>query len=225
MNSPLRIRTPRLNAPRAHSAAPHPFTWRQPAHVLLPLLASAALLLPTLSSGQPDPKNPHVEATPAPGPAQDLTPHPGMVIAGQVAIGQPAPAFELDSSLGYPVQLTSLRGGWTALFFMPRMSDASDFEPTARALQAANVRLVGLCHERARSVESYAQHNRLSWMLLADVTGEVGAMYGLWDTAQRGFLPGLVLLDTHGIVRYASIGLAFSPDQLRDIVLEAREKT
>jgi hypothetical protein len=62
-------------------------------------------------------------------------------------------------------------------------------------------------------------------MLLADVTGEVGAMYGLWDTAQRGFLPGLVLLDTHGIVRYASIGLAFSPDQLRDIVLEAREKT
>jgi len=140
-------------------------------------------------------------------------------------IGQPAPAFELDSSLGRPVQLTSLRGDWTALFFMTRMNAAPDFNPTQLALQTENIRLVGVCHERARTVESFAQRNSLSWVLLADVTGEVGAMDGVWDEAQRGFIPGLVLLDSHGIVRYASIGRAFSPDQLRDIVLAAREKS
>jgi hypothetical protein len=47
----------------------------------------------------------------------------------------------------------------------------------------------------------------------------------VWDTAVRGFSPGVVLIDPHGIVHDASIGYAFSPDQLRDIVLAAREKT
>jgi len=188
-------------------------------------LLAAVLLIPLRAAAQSDPKNPRVQTVPAPGHAEDLTPHPGLVIAGHVVIGQPAPAFELDSSLGRPVQLTSLRGDWTALFFMPRMNAAPDFNPTQLALQTENIRLVGVCHERARTVESFAQRNSLSWVLLADVTGEVGAMYGVWDEAQRGFIPGLVLLDSHGIVRYASIGRAFSPDQLRDIVLAAREKS
>ena len=188
------------------------------------LAAALPLLVPLRAASQPDPKNPRVQTVPTPGRGEDLTPHPGMVIAGQVVIGQPAPAFELDSSLGRPVQLTSLRGDWTALFFMPRMSAAPDFNPTQRALQAENIRLVGVCHERARSVESFAQRNSLNWVLLADVTGEVGAMYGVWDAGQRDFFPGLVLLDSHGIVRYASIGHSFSPDQMRDFVLAARER-
>jgi peroxiredoxin len=188
------------------------------------ILALGALLIAIQARAQSDPKHPHVETAPSPTSTQDLTPHAGLLIAGQVVIGQPAPAFELDGSLGRPIQLSTLRGDWTVLLFMPRMESALDLVQTQRSLHAVNIQVVGICHEKARTVEAFAQRNRLAWLLLADVTGEVGAMYGVWNAAQRDFDPGLVLLDARGIVRYASIGHALSPDQIRDIVLDAREK-
>ena len=189
---------------------------------LVPLLL-ATLPIVSLVHAQSDPKSPRSQTVAPSVVAQDLTPHAGMVIAGQVVIGQSAPVFELDGSAGRPIQLASLRGDWTALLFMPSLDQALELSETERALHAARIQLVGICHERARSVESFAQRHALAWLLLADVTGEVGAMYGVWDAVQRGYQPGLVLLDTHGIVRYAAIGIALSPEQIREIVLEARE--
>ena len=220
-----------MNSPHASQAARSPRAATatairvSAAMTLVTLLSAAPLLTPSRAGAQSDPKAPRVDPMPPSGSPRDLTPHAGLVIAGHVVIGQPAPTFELDGSRGRPVQLASLRGDWTALLFIPRMGDATQLAGAERALRAANIRLVGVCYERARAVESFAAHNSIDWLLLADVTGEVGAMYGVWDTAQRGFSPGVVLIDPHGIVHDASIGYAFSPDQLRDMVLAAREKT
>jgi peroxiredoxin Q/BCP len=219
MNSPHPSQAAR--SPRAAAAAIH----ASAAMMLATMLCATSLLTPTRAEAQSDPKSPRVDPMPATSGTRDLTPHAGMVVAGHVVIGQPAPTFELDGSQGRPVQLASLRGDWTALIFIPRMSDATHLAGTERALRAANIRLVGVCYERARTVESFVARNQIDWLLLADVTGEVGAMYGVWDTTERGFSPGVVLIDPHGIVHDASIGYAFSPDQLRDIVLTAREKT
>lgn len=221
MNTPLRS-----NAPRAHPArARDPNAGRRAWNALrwLPLCATLAIPVPALA--QSDPKNPHLEVAPVPVPSQDVTPHPGMVIGGQVVIGQPAPGFELDGSRGVPVQLSSLRGDWTVLLFLQRMDSARDYADAEQSLREQGIRLVGICHEKARTVESFAHKSKVSWLLLADVTGEVGAMYGVWDAAQRRFMPGLMLIDPRGIVRYASIGHALSSDELRNLVLEAREKT
>ena len=203
-----------MNSPRVSLAA---------RNFLTAALMSAALA--PRAPAQADPKSPHVQTMPAPGVSQVVTPSSGALIMGQVMVGQPAPAFELDSSLGKPIQLTSLRGDWTLLIFLPRMTSAPDFAPLQRTLDSAAVQMVGICHERARSVESFAQRNPLAWLLLADVTGEVGGMYGVWDPQVRGFTPGFFLIDPRGIVRYASVGRALSPDEVRDIVMSEREKS
>lgn len=189
------------------------------------LLLSATLAVPTRARAQADPKNPHVTVPANPVAPSEVAPHPGMVVAGQVVIGQPAPAFELDSSLGRPIDLNALRGDWIVLLFMPRMDATPSYADVQHSMGLAGIQLVGICHEKARSVESYAKRISLGWMLLADVTGEVGALYGVWDSEVRGFMPGFVLLDPHGVVRYASVGRALSPEQLRDVVITEREKS
>lgn len=218
MNSPLRPQAARRSH-AAHAAR------GSAAALLIGALCWRALFAPPIAVAQTDPKAPHVDPMPPSAGARDVTPHPGVVIAGNVVIGQLAPTFELDGSEGRPVQLTSLRGDWVALVFLARMTDATQFGETQRALSDVGVHLVGVCHDKARSVESFAARTRLEYLLLADVTGEVGAIYGVWDSAQRDFMPGLVLIDPHGIVHDATIGHAFSPDEVRDFVLTSRQKS
>ncbi|MGH3055538.1 MAG: peroxiredoxin family protein, partial [Gaiellaceae bacterium] len=211
MNSPLRFTIPDPRRARAFDAdVPRPSSFR-----LAWLLSGALALAPLPAGAQTDPKSPHVETVPPRSPNQNATPHADLMIAGQVVIGRPAPAFELDGSRGEPIQLSSLRGDWTVLQFMPRMDAAPALAKTQGALAAERMQLVCICHEKARAVESFARHHQLPWLLLADVTGEVGAMYGVWDSEQRAFIPGTVIMDVHGIVRYASIGSVLSPDQIR----------
>ena len=62
--------------------------------VFLPLLPSAAL------AQVPEPKSPPPAPPATTGFAPILTPHPGMIILGQISVGQPAPDFELDGSAG-----------------------------------------------------------------------------------------------------------------------------
>ena len=44
--------------------------------------------------------------------------------------------------------------------------------------------------ELTRAIETFAARSALSYLLLADITGEVSAMYGLWDRVSTSTVPG-----------------------------------
>ena len=83
------------------------------------------------------------------------------------------------------------------------------------------VQVIGVCHEKATRVESYARKQRLSVLILADVTGEVSALYGLWDAVHGSTIAGYVLVDPHGVVRALLRGRSMPPGEITDLVAAA----
>ncbi|MBI1799273.1 MAG: redoxin domain-containing protein, partial [Candidatus Eisenbacteria bacterium] len=143
-----------------------------------------------------------------------------LVIAGQVAVGELAPDFELDSSLGRPVRLSSLRGDWVLLVFAERKESLRALADTLGDLHTIGVRLVGVCDEKPRTIESFAAKQHASFLLLADVTGEVSALYGVWDRIHTMSVPGFVLIDRHGRVHIALLGQVLPAADLARLVRE-----
>jgi len=136
----------------------------------------------------------------------DPSPHPGAIIAGQVFVGERAPDFVLDASSGVPVKLSSLRGDWVLMVFADRKEDLAPLRQSTGDLRPLGMRLVGICNEKARTLETYNARNPLPFPMLADVTGEISAMYGLYDHARSSTRPGFLVLDRDGVVRMAVLG-------------------
>ena len=163
------------------------------------------VVLPTPSHGQLAPRS-----APRPPPAVSSAPsssprvkHP---LAGQVWIGEGAPDFELDASKGTPVKLSRLRGDWVLLIFADRRRDLTALLQAQKALTESGVRVVGVCHEKQQSLMSQAARDGIDQLVLADVTGEISGMYGLFDWERLETLPGFFVIDREGVVRLGLLG-------------------
>lgn len=172
--------------------------------VLLLALASAALAQE--SPKAPAPASSERETTPH-------SPHAQLAIAGKVFIGDQAPDFELDGSEGVPVVLSKLRGDWILLVFTDRRDQFVPMRSVEPELHSSGVRVVGVCHEKARTLDNYSERASVP-LMLADVTGEVAAMYGLWSSGDRRIVPGFLVLDRTGVVRIAFLGHLLPPDEI-----------
>lgn len=184
------------------------------------LLLGACLAVP-VTAQTPEPKTQPIAPPPSSGLAPILSPHPGMVILGQISVGQPAPDFELDGSRGVPVKLSTLRGNWVLLVFADRKESIETLSRAERTLREHGIHLVAVCNEKAHSVETYAARTGMPFLLLADVTGEVSAMYGLWDRVHTSTVPGFALIDRKGVVQIALLGRSLPVDQLTRMVIDA----
>lgn len=156
------------------------------------------------------------KAPPSVSPERDVTPrnpHAQLAIAGKVFIGDQAPDFELDGSQGAPVLLSKLRGDWILLVFTDRRDQFVPMKSVEPELHDSGVRVVGVCHEKARTLDNYSERASVP-LMLADVTGEVAAMYGLWDGGDRRTVPGFLVLDRTGVVRIAFLGHLLPPDEI-----------
>jgi len=140
-------------------------------------------------------------------------PHAQLAIAGKVLIGDQAPDFELDGSQGAPVLLSKLRGDWILLVFTDRRDQFVPMKSVEPALRESGVRIVGVCHEKARTLDNFSDRASVP-LMLADVTGEVAAMYGLWSSGDRRIVPGFLVLDRTGVVRIAFLGHLLPPDEI-----------
>jgi alkyl hydroperoxide reductase subunit AhpC len=83
------------------------------------------------------------------------------------------------------------------------------FAPFAKEEQEARVlgaRIVAVCDEKAYNLKSYVERNQLKFVMLADVTGEISAIYGMYDPERYTTAPGFVILDREGVVRLALVG-------------------
>lgn len=127
-------------------------------------------------------------------------------VTAVVAIGERAPDFTLDAMGGDPVRLGSLRGGWVALFFCSRRDSLPALDAVARQLQPLGVRLLAISNDKEQSLSHYAVRHPLSFAALADPTGDISALYGLYDDLDGSTRPGFVLVDPQGNVRFAVLG-------------------
>ena len=178
-------------------------------HVAVAALLTLALAAPALAQESPKsaPPEPSDKQTAAP------TTHGQLGMTGQVLLGDLAPDFELDGSHGSPVQLSHLRGDWVLLVFADRRDHIVSLHTIESQMRVAGVKIVGVCHEKARTLDNYAARDSVP-LMLADVTGEVATMYGLYDSAHRATVPGFFVLDRDGTVRIAFLGQRLPPEEI-----------
>ena len=179
-------------------------------NVVWGVVLSLGLATPALAQ-----ENPKVPPT-QPGGERETSarnPHGQLGMSGAVSIGDLAPDFELDGSRGKPVMLSRQRGDWVLLVFADRRDQLVPLRTIEQEMRAAGVRIVGVCHEKARTLETYAARDSIP-LLLADVTGEVSTSYGLYDSAHRKTIPGFLVLDREGFVRIAFFGQLLPADEI-----------
>jgi peroxiredoxin len=187
--------------------------------VLLPLLVLAGLLLPEVAQPQSDSK-PRTTETRAPEAGRP----PGQSASGRervrqrIAIGERAPDFELTRLDGKPQRLSRLRGEWVILLFVERRDSLVSVEAVARAVAGMGVRTLAVCYDKVYVLARYLHGEDLPYMPLADPTGEIVALFGLWDGVTSSALPGFVLMNPRGEVRLAVLGDALPPEDTTRMV-------
>lgn len=189
---------------------------------LVPLLAVLAWPFPARAQGEP--KTPPPVTTPEREPSTS-PPHEPLRLSGNIGVSELAPDFELDGSQRQPVRLSRLRGMRVLLVFAESHAALAPFAAAEAPLAQVDTRLVGVCHDRARTLEQAALHDPHAVLALADVTGEVSAMYGLYDFEHDTTRPGLVLIDRNGAVRLALLGERLPPDDMVALVRTAFGET
>lgn len=170
---------------------------------LVPLLFVALLTLPATVLAQKSPDTP--PPPPTHPPASPGTTRPTR-LAGQVALGELAPDFELESSTSDRVKLSKLRGEWVLLVFSDRREGLLPLQPMVPEMHDIGCRIVGVAREKPQSLRTIAERDSVTFLLLADFTGEVSAMFGLFDYAHELTEPGFLVIDPAGVVRMAALG-------------------
>jgi peroxiredoxin len=132
-------------------------------------------------------------------------------ISGDVVVGELAPDFVLDGSFGRPVQLSAYRGKWLILVFGDRKEIVAPMRDVAAPLDSSGIALLGICNEKAYFLEAFSRQSRFPFPILADVTREISAMYGLEDARERTVQPGFILIEPNGSVRFALLGETLPP--------------
>jgi peroxiredoxin Q/BCP len=180
------------------------------------LRLAAALLGCALSApiawAQGEPKE--RPSTPPPADAQARVPRARLRAGTALTVGDPAPDFELADPDGHPIRLLQLRGAPVLLCFADRKEDFLPLRDAVDSLRAAHVQVVGVSRQQPQSLHRFAEHDRFAITLLADGTGDVASLYGLYDSLHSAVLPGFLVLDRDGVVLLAVLGRTLPPDQI-----------
>jgi len=139
-------------------------------------------------------------------------------IIGQVYIGEMAPDFVLDGSKGRQEQLSKHRGRWVLLVFADRYRDLAPYDSLDIAAKKYGARVIGVCHEKQHTVMNAVARDKVDMLLLADVTGEVSAVFGLYDWGKSQTDPGFFVINSDGTVRLAIVGRLFPSDQMLELL-------
>jgi peroxiredoxin len=92
------------------------------------------------------------------------------------------------------------------LAFADRKEDLAPLANIHTSLRRQGVQILGVCNEKAHNLRSFAAREKTPFLLLADVTGDVSAMYGVYDYITQTTLPGFLVLDREGDVRLSLLG-------------------
>jgi len=183
------------------------------------LLALASLSWTRASVADPaiDPDADRNQAPPpsATLPRAPLAPSPAESgIESDVWVGDKAPDFELDGSQGQPVRLRDLAGQWAEMVFTENRTTLGPLKGIDADLRKLGVRLYGICKDGSAALKTYAEHERLPFVLLSDLTGQISQLYGMYDAEDGAIQPGIVLIDPQGVVRMTFLGPPLHSDEV-----------
>jgi peroxiredoxin len=136
-------------------------------------------------------------------------------------VGQKAPDFELDSSKGGKLKLSSLKGKNVLINFY-----ILDFNPTWIAdlqasgsdnysqFQAENTEVLGMSVNTAFSQKAFAEVAKINYPLLSDPTGKIMTAFGVFEQERRQAKRSYIIIDKEGVVRYINIRPTNGPADL-----------
>ena len=168
-------------------------------------LLAVLLMLPTFAAAQTDPHSRDaavqavrpIDPVKADPPTMPGAGHP----TGSVSIGDVAPGFMLEDQDGRNFKLASQRGSWVAMCFGDRRTVLALADSAKRALAGLDLLVVGVVHENGQALRAHCAKHALHVRALADHSGEVSMVYGLWDSEHACVLTSLVIVDPQGIIR------------------------
>jgi thioredoxin-dependent peroxiredoxin len=105
--------------------------------------------------------------------------------AEQVAVGDPAPDFELRDQNGQLHAIEDYRGKWVALYFYPKdgtpgcTTEACEFRDNIFAFRRLNCQILGVSLDDEESHKAFAEEHGLPFPLLADTSGSAAEAYGV----------------------------------------------
>ena len=102
--------------------------------------------------------------------------------------GMNAPAFSAEDSAGNVWNLSDIlaEGKRVVLYFYPKDStpgcttQACDFRDNMGTLSSANVVVLGVSKDSAKSHQNFTEKQQLNFPLLLDPDGELLELYGVW---------------------------------------------
>jgi thioredoxin-dependent peroxiredoxin len=133
-------------------------------------------------------------------------------MTGKVAIGSPAPTFELPSAKGN-ISLDSFKGKAVVLYFYPKddtsgcTQEAIEFNQLKSDYAAANAVVIGMSPDNAKSHEKFCKKYDLDLPLAADEEKKTLEAYGVWTEKSMygkkymGVERTTYLIDDKGVVR------------------------
>lgn len=101
-------------------------------------------------------------------------------------VGDPAPAFELESDAGDTVRLDALRGRWIVLYFYPKddtsscTKEACGFRDRLPSFDRRDVAVLGVSPDDVASHRKFREKYDLNFPLLSDPDHAVAEVYGAW---------------------------------------------
>jgi peroxiredoxin Q/BCP len=103
----------------------------------------------------------------------------------QVAVGGPAPEFELPDQDGQLHSLEDYRDQWVVLYFYPKddtpgcTTEACEFRDNVFAFHDLNAQILGVSLDDVESHKAFSEKHGLPFPLLADVGGAASTAYGV----------------------------------------------
>jgi peroxiredoxin Q/BCP len=103
----------------------------------------------------------------------------------QLAVGSPAPEFELPDQTGQLHSLEDYRSQWVVLYFYPKddtpgcTTEACEFRDNIFAFRDLNAQVLGVSLDDIDSHKEFAENYDLPFPLLADIEGETSSAYGV----------------------------------------------
>ncbi len=126
--------------------------------------------------------------------------------------GDLAPDFELESSDGGSVSLSSLRGKPVVLFFYPKdntpgcTKEACAFRDLKAEFDKENCHVFGISADSLESHGKFVDNQSLNFPLLSDPGHDMLSIYGVWGEKKNygrtymGITRSTMVIDRHGII-------------------------
>ncbi|PWH07585.1 peroxiredoxin [Brachybacterium endophyticum] len=153
---------------------------------------------------------------------------PATGTAVKLAVGDPAPGFDLPTADGGRVTLEDLRGAPALIWFYPAANtslctrEACDLRDHQEMFAAKGYRILGISPDPLEEIQRFAREQELPYTLAGDESKDVMRAYGafgeknMYGKLVQGTIRSTFAIDADGILTYVKYRVG-TPKQIADL--------